>query len=246
MSYPAAIDAPGGTAAQGTTLLTGIDHSLDHRTLGSAVVNIETTLGTNAGTSVIKNFNAGDFAARINASNVLQQPITGTLGMAAGTISGQISNTGTIANGVYGTATYQGGTANNLTLGTPTINGLVYKPIVLGTTIATGTTASASFGDLLIGTIITTVTSNIIIYMNASFNTNNGGNFINQSVLLRGSGTVGPGSVYMDNAVNQFFSYTCLDSSVGAGTLVYHWQWLAGGGTATIYNPTLSIVAFPA
>ena len=51
MAYPTTIDAPGGTAATGTTLLANVDHALDHRTLGSAVIAIENKLGVGSGSA---------------------------------------------------------------------------------------------------------------------------------------------------------------------------------------------------
>lgn len=144
MAYPASIDS--FPVIAGTTLLADATalHNVQHNNAGSAIVNIQTTLGTNAGTSVIKNFTAGDFAARINSSNVLQQTLQGTLNnsvigtptitggtvtasllgtntITGGTLNGQIVNSGTIGGGLFGTVSLLGGTANNLTLGTPII-----------------------------------------------------------------------------------------------------------------------------
>lgn len=104
MAYPASIDTFAGTAAQGTSLLTSPDHSQDHRMLGSAAGAIEAVLGTTSGTSIAKNFAAGDFASRINSSNVLQQTLTGT-----------------INNSVFGTLSATGGTYNSGVFGTPTL-----------------------------------------------------------------------------------------------------------------------------
>lgn len=120
---------------QGTTLLADAidDHSLMHRQVGTILNALPTTLGTTAGTNILKNItSAGQFAVSVNSSNVLQQSLTGTLGMSAGSITGQISNTGTIANGVYGTATYQGGTANTLTLGTPSTDIIKARGTAIG------------------------------------------------------------------------------------------------------------------
>lgn len=125
MSYPATIDAPGGTASQGTSPLTSPDHALDHRTLGSAVIAIETTVGTTLGTNVLKAFAAGDFPVRMNNSSILQHGLQGTFSnsLFSGTLTGQMQNNGTVANGVYGTALHQGGTMANTAIGTPTLLG---------------------------------------------------------------------------------------------------------------------------
>lgn len=135
MAYPSTIDTFGGTAAQGTTLLASVDHALDHRSLGSAVGNIETTLGTNSGTSVLKNMTVGNFAARIN-NETFGSP----------TVNGGTLGTVTINASTIGTPAITGGTGNAMTLGTP----------IIGTISVPGTIAALSFGAAIapdIGTI---------------------------------------------------------------------------------------------
>lgn len=117
MAYPSSQDTFLGTATQATSPLTSPDHALSHRLAGSALGTIEQVLGTTNGTAVLKNFAAGDFAARINSSGILQQSLTGTVNLA-----GQATASGTMANGVYGTILIVGGTINNATLGTPVVN----------------------------------------------------------------------------------------------------------------------------
>ncbi len=120
MAYPATIIT--FTDPSGTSLLaSGPDHAALHTSINDTVEALETTLGTTAGTNIAKNFNPGDFPARINTSNVLQQVLTGTVNLSAGTITGQLVNSGTIGGGAYGTALHIGGTANNIVLGTPTL-----------------------------------------------------------------------------------------------------------------------------
>lgn len=100
----------------GTVTLANADHASWHATTSDTVEAIESVLGTTAGTSVLKNFNAGDFPARMNSSSVLQQSLSGTLG----TLS---SNLGTLNNMVMGSPSVTGGTLNNVVLGTPTVLG---------------------------------------------------------------------------------------------------------------------------
>ena len=107
MAYPSSIDTD--TVSAGSSTLSSPDHSTRHNTMGSAMIAIETVLGTTNGTSVLKNFAAGDFASRINSSNVLQQALQGT-----------------INNAILGTPSITGGTTtsqiiNTATLGTPKI-----------------------------------------------------------------------------------------------------------------------------
>lgn len=135
MAYPATKDSY--TAVDGTTVEATADHAAMHNMAGSAVVNIETTLGTTGGTSVLKSFTAGDMAARINTSNVLQQRVSGTVdnailgtpAISAGTISNmQLIGTsqitgGTITNAaLIGTSQITGGTISAVTLGTPVMD----------------------------------------------------------------------------------------------------------------------------
>src|SRR5579872_6956258 len=162
MAYPGAIDSPGGTAAQGTNSLTSPDHSLDHRTLGSAVVAIETFLGTNSGTNVFGGFTAGQQVVSANSGTLgtvltkgtINNGILGSPTINGGTLGGAILNNGTISGGMLGTATIQGGTANNQTLGTPTLQGAVVNTAnVVANAISQGSvlmgTGNGTFGTSL-------------------------------------------------------------------------------------------------
>lgn len=125
--YPSAIDTPGGTVAQGGSLLTTPDHAQDHRVLGSAVIGIETFLGTNAANAgVFSGYTAGQVPVAIN---------TGTLGT---TIA-----KGTINNSVIGTALITGGTLQT---------GVVSNDTIAGGTIISGIQNN---GSLTGGTYVT-------------------------------------------------------------------------------------------
>ena len=87
MAYPSTIDAP--TNPSGTSLLTSPDHAGLHTTINTAVVAIENVLGTTLGTSVLKNFTAGQFPARVNSGGTIVQTLTG------GTINTTIRNANT-------------------------------------------------------------------------------------------------------------------------------------------------------
>lgn len=63
----------------GTAKLSNPDHTQRHIDESDTIEAIQTVMGTTAGTSVLKNFAAGDFPARINATNVLQQAVSGTI-----------------------------------------------------------------------------------------------------------------------------------------------------------------------
>ena len=143
----------------------------------------------------------------------------GSITLNSPTIAGQGTNTGTIAGGLYGTATWQGGTINNPVMGTPAITGGTYNngvfgtpsmnggtatnlklvtptfspsisPVYFGTIIATnGTTASTSYVPLVGGTLI--VTPNVTSNVQLFFNGEwyNGGQHFNYMEFLK-NGTV--------------------------------------------------------
>lgn len=144
--YPSALITY--TNPAGTSLLaSGPDHAADHTSLHGEVIAIETTVGTNSGTNILKNFVAGDLAARINNETF------GSATLVGGTIknvqligTSQITG-GTLANGLIGTSTIQGGTVANAAIGTPTIIG--------GTVAINGTTVPLNIGAGLVPTVVT-------------------------------------------------------------------------------------------
>jgi hypothetical protein len=85
---------------------TGYEHDLGFNEHSDALEKVQVTLGTTAGTSVLKDFSAGHFPARVNSGGTIAQTLMG----------------GTINSVTLGTPTVTGGTVNNVTLGTPTIN----------------------------------------------------------------------------------------------------------------------------
>src|SRR5258708_7955365 len=105
MSFPSTIDAPAGTAAQGTSLLSVVDHGLDHRTLGSAVIAIENKVGIGVGSA---NTNLILVGTANGTSNWQQTWNNGTLGTPA--ITGGTMVNGNFNNGTIGTPTTQQGT----------------------------------------------------------------------------------------------------------------------------------------
>ncbi len=154
INYPASLD---GTTQfgqpSGTNLLSGpIDHAAQHDNLSSFATTAQAVLGTTAGTSVIKNFVAGNFAARVNSTNVFQDTIAGGTANAmvmgsptlqAPTINGLGTNSGTISTGVYNTGTF----------GTPTINTPVASGIFSNGNIANNKTITWTNGDRQCGTM---------------------------------------------------------------------------------------------
>jgi hypothetical protein len=151
MAYLASLNTY--TAVEGTTLVTTADHASMHNMVGSAIVQLETTIGTNSGTAILKDATAGKFAV-MNSGGTLNDGVLGTPMMRGGTvgtaligscnITGGTFTGGTITANTIGTTTIIGGTANNLVLGTPTIKG--------GSIAIDGTTTALTIGAGLVPT----------------------------------------------------------------------------------------------
>jgi hypothetical protein len=102
IDYPSAIDV--FTNPSGTSTLDSPDHALQHSDANDAIEAIEAVIGTTAGTSVLKDFSAGEFAVRQEGGTVSP----GTL---------------TFDSPTLGTPAITGGTATGLTLaGTPVLD----------------------------------------------------------------------------------------------------------------------------
>lgn len=121
-TYPGTIDS--FTNPSGTSTLDSPDHSLQHSDANDAIEAIEAVIGTTAGTSVLKDFSAGEFPARVNSGGTITQTLTG----------------GTINATTLGTPTIEGGSYSNATLGTPTVTGGSFaSPTTTGTDAGTAT-----------------------------------------------------------------------------------------------------------
>jgi hypothetical protein len=119
INYPSAIDV--FTNPSGTSTLDSPDHALQHSDANDAIEAIEAVIGTTAGTSVLKDFSAGEFPARVNSGGTLTQTLTG------GTINATTLGTPTVTGGSFASPTTTGtdaGTATltNKTLTSPKIN----------------------------------------------------------------------------------------------------------------------------
>lgn len=117
------------TDPAGTSLLSGVDHAGLHTDVNDTLESMQDTVGTTAGTNVLKDFAAGDFPVRMDAGNTLQTAIIGT-----------------INNSTLGSATI-----NNSTLGTPTVTlgsdaeGDLYYRSSAGTTTRLGVGTSGQY-----------------------------------------------------------------------------------------------------
>ena len=144
MAYPNSIDTIPTYA--GTSLMGDVDHAgVLHGTANTIILALENTLGTTGGTSVLKDFTAGDFCVKSSAG-----------------ASGHEINTGTATN-VFATPkgiadsdlSYIGGTEtlSNKTLVTPIVK-TAYNMGTIGTT----ETVNWANGDLQTGTLDENVT----------------------------------------------------------------------------------------
>src|SRR3990167_4230293 len=152
MPYPALkvtfVDPAGTNFVAGTPAgATAVDHAAQHTSHNDVVEAIEDTLGTNAGTSVLKHYAAGEFAVRhtgVAATGTLVQTLVG----------------GTFANTtLIGTPQITGGSISSPALiGTPQITGGTVTSSILNSntigspTVTSGTTTSAMFNSGTLGT----------------------------------------------------------------------------------------------
>lgn len=252
--YPAQID----TTTQlpqpaGTNTLDNPDHAGAHTNMSLAVIAIENTVGTTAGTNVLKNFNAGDFPVRMNAGGTLQQAIAGTFTI----------NNGTFNNAVIGTPSIAGGTANSFTLGTPTIQGTVINTAniidaaiterkmkldqLAGTTLTTGTTNSQTKTDIVGGSVtcVVNVASNVLITTSLA-NSNTGAVPTYITLLTDGTAdSVWNDIAFINSASPGGCSFTAWRTGITAGTHNWRIQWrTSGSGTLTLTAFELVVIPF--
>lgn len=128
------------TDPSGTSLLTSPDHAGLHTDMNDTMEAVISVLGTTAGTSVLKNFSAGQFPARVNSGGTIVQTLTG------GTINNTILGTPTLTLGSDATGDIfyrsSGGTVTRLGVGS---NGQYLT--TNGTTPSWGTVTSSAGTD---------------------------------------------------------------------------------------------------
>lgn len=213
----------------------GFAHTVLHNQSQDADEKIQSVIGTTLGTSVLKNFAAGQF------------PVRNTGGAATGTL----------------VQTLVGGTANSITLGTPTFSaGAVNTADIADAAVtsrkvkidlAQGTAntqdtsiAGATWGTLLVGTLTPNVASNALVIISAS---------------LYNVATVQAGLAIALNGTNQrsisqefnsgitdyqstSFSHWLTGLGTAAGTISARWNVGAGAGTLHSIESELIIIPF--
>lgn len=148
--YPGALSS--FTNPSGTNALNSPDHAGQHSDINDTVEAVQSVLGTTAGTSVLKNFQAGDFSPRINGSNVLQQTLSGTINnsvlgtpsVTGGTIASAVINSSTVGTPTITGGSWASGTLNNPVIGTPSLTGGTIANSLIGTSQHTGGTVTGA------------------------------------------------------------------------------------------------------
>lgn len=110
--FPDTIDS--FTNPVGTNTLDDPDHALQHSDANDAIEAIEAVIGTTAGTSVLKDFSAGEFPVR-QEGGTLTQTLTG------GTINATTLGTPTVTGGSFASPTTTGTDAGTATLTNKTL-----------------------------------------------------------------------------------------------------------------------------
>ena len=128
--YPGTVDS--FSAVAGTNILTTPSHSGMHTDENDAIVALQNTLGTTAGTAILDAFTATDEPVRMGAAGTLSQILYGT-----------------INNSVFGTPAITGGTATDITFegtvgGTTTF---AYFPVAAGTPTADSELTNKQYVD---------------------------------------------------------------------------------------------------
>lgn len=246
-NFPASLDALTNPAS--TDFLSSPDHATQHINANDIIEAVETTLGTNSGTSILQHFTAGQFPVRatgVAATGTLQQTIVG----------------GTYNGFTAGTPSITGGTYNNFTAGTATVAGTIVLPstviptvalvnnaVTIGSTIfnkasADGTILAGSWGDLggATGTLAVTVASDLLtsFYVGA-FNSSAAG--INQNFRLRGTAGAGTfhapdtSGILIRHATNnerKAVGVTSYLSTIAVGTYICAIQGSCSAGSLTV------------
>ncbi len=211
MAYPAAIDSY--TSVVGTTPVADADHASMHNMVGLAVVQLETTIGTNSGTAVLKDAIAGKFAV-MNSGGTLNAGVLGT----------PMVRGGTVGTAMIGTSTFQGGT----------ITGGTITSFIGTSTITGGTINSATINTSALQGFFTTPQSTTLAAAG------NGTLDVSLSNEWRVTFGTGNGTLAVSNAVNgQKFLVSLTQDAVGTRTITWFSTIKWAGSTA----PTLTATA---
>src|SRR3990167_1162906 len=254
-SAPNTFSNPAGTNTLPGTEASGLPHATQHADLNDAVESHEAVLGTNAGTSVLKHFAAGQFPVRatgVAAIGTLQQTLVG------GSVSGL---TGTINSPVIGTPAISDGTSTAMKIvGTDILSSAgLFGTTGFGTaevfTVGTFTNSGTSFANN-VGSLSFTPQVQIKPLILFQVNWRNSAAVAVNNITLNLNGTTIGSSVGNSIFVrNDWVSAAQLETNTGfivgptmgagtAGTLVALISTSAG--SAVVFGARLSVLPFPA
>jgi len=259
--YPGTLNTfsnPAGTNTLPGTEASGLPHATQHADLNDAVESHEAVLGTNAGTSVLKHFAAGEFPVRatgVAAVGTLQQTLVG------GSVSGL---TGTINNPVIGTPAITGGTSTAMkVVGTDILSnaglfGTTGIQFTEGTTLGSFQNTTYNNGTN-IGSISFTPLVNIkpLIMANVTWDSSAGTATLRANLSINGStfGSAGGGGDFLIHDFNApVISITIPDAKIFLGptltantaaTVIVPTR-LTAAGTMRVFYSNLIILPFPA
>lgn len=254
-SYPSGLDSL--TNPSGTSLVTSPDHAAQHANANDAIEAIESTLGTTAGTAVLKDFSAGQFPVRVNSGGTLQQSLTG------GTINTTVLGTPTLTLGsdATGDLFYRsaGGTITRLAPGTAgqalKTQGAGSAPIwssaggsvlqVVGTT-SDPTNSGTTYSTLqeMVGTLVTQ-TGRVFVSLNSNVYGNGAGAYY---LAIKKDSDTEVGQVFNQLTgttsntgimINAQYLFTGL--TIGA-SYVFSGRWKVSAGTATAQGTARSLI----
>jgi hypothetical protein len=257
-SYPSAKQT--FTDPAGTSTLNSPDHAGLHTDINDTVEAIQDTVGTTLGTNVLKDFAAGNFPIRRNASGAIQETVSG----------------GTINNSTLGTPTIIGATLNNATFGTPAVTGGTATSITLTTpAFSAGAVNTADIADravtsrkIVFNRVAGTRSTGEVTTASGSLVELTGGSvqviadvasdiWINFSAIAYGDGGAPQFTLVIngtaDNTWNDFGGWFSSATTLGgftarrlgfaAGTHTVRMQWRTSAGTS--HASRIELIAYP-
>lgn len=190
-----------------------LSHASEHTNANDILEAIEVTLGTTAGTNVLKDFAAGEFPVRVNSGGTIKSTVT------LGTINNAVMGTPAITGGVHNSASF----SNPIFTGVVNSGGTVRVDFGAAITPAVGTLADPNNGgtvspNLLAGQLFSLVigTAGIRTIGNPTSATIDGQMFMCRVQQNAGvTGTIGWGTGYKWN----------LGSAGTLGTVASAWNY---------------------
>lgn len=254
ITWPVSTDS--FTNPAGTQTLASPDHAGQHSDINDLGEAVESVLGTTAGTSVLKNFAAGDFSVRINSSNVLQQALQGTIN--SSTLG---TPTITLGSDAQGDVFYRssGGTVTRLAPGTsgqflktqgaaanPVWASVIIPTVFTTGVVATGTCTSSTVAD--VGSVTVNVVSTgsgtlVAVLTGRTYKSSNVPENVYAELMV--GGTVTQGFNTYHGAINEGIPYALnYSTAIAAGTTVVKLRASTPNGTARLDESVLTVTLY--